>query len=572
MSDLNKLSLSNSKKINNNQILIKSKWLSDLKPRCDGKHVQCSGMANYFLNSTILTDNELSQELFIKYLNHMQSNVSSYNNCTSSYNTSSQTILSFILNASEKYFFPTNFFGLIINGLTDVSMLKLIKNQIILDQIYITKIINEGNMNFGYGNMSTIFGNLIHNSSSKIQTIKFILEKISPDDFIKLIIKIKNMITSSNESIIGEYVKNHSSYFLKNSNKCIELINNLPYKGLIIKELFKIISNTSDINLKIELLNKGIINLDKNMIITVFESCKLNDLNPDDKMVDLLLSKAYINHSKNSYNNSSNTNIADIMDILIMYGLKVSKSLIIKLLNKTCYINKIEKYGIPIDEDILYICSNNSYYPYKFNIKPPISVLIKECSKHDNLETIKKLKEYGGEYNTQCLIEACKITKNGKVIKYLITECGIKSNDLCVTTFQETYKIEALDFIIKGYDQSKNKEDKKTNSPIDLESNSTVVIQPREVNFDTNDKSLDFILKTKIKKFFDYKKKTIKYIEVYELLLKYLISNKLVIGNYFVLNNSLASILKLEHCTIMHIDQINNILTYFIDPANFDPI
>ena len=53
----------------------------------------------------------------------------------------------------------------------------------------------------------------------------------------------------------------------------------------------------------------------------------------------------------------------------------------------------IEKYNIPIDEDILYVCSNFSYYPYKFNIKPPISVLIKECSKQDNLETIKKLKE-----------------------------------------------------------------------------------------------------------------------------------------------------------------------------------
>ncbi len=38
------------------------------------------------------------------------------------------------------------------------------------------------------------------------------------------------------------------------------------------------------------------------------------------------------------------------------------------------------------------------------------------------------------------------------------------------------------------------------------------------------------------------------------------------VGNYFVLNNELALILKLESCSIIHIDQIHNILTYFIEP------
>ena len=57
--------------------------------------------------------------------------------------------------------------------------------------------------------------------------------------------------------------------------------------------------------------------------------------------------------------------IADVIDIFIMYGLKVTRELVIKLLNKTCYINNIEKYNIKIDEEILLISSNYSYYPYK---------------------------------------------------------------------------------------------------------------------------------------------------------------------------------------------------------------
>ncbi len=51
-------------------------------------------------------------------------------------------------------------------------------------------------------------------------------------------------------------------------------------------------------------------------------------------------------------------------------------------------------------------------------------------------------------------------------------------------------------------------------------------------------------------------------------MLKYLITKKLVIGNYFIINDELASILKLESCFILHIDQVKNIITYFIDLAD----
>jgi hypothetical protein len=81
-----------------------------------------------------------------------------------------------------------------------------------------------------------------------------------------------------------------------------------------------------------------------------------------------------------------------------------------------------------------------------------------------------------------------------------------------------------------------------------------------EINNDT-----EYILKNKVKIFFNYNKKTIKYLELYELMLKYLINHKLVIGNYFVINDELCNLLKINQCTLVNIDQIDNILTYFID-------
>ena len=60
--------------------------------------------------------------------------------------------------------------------------------------------------------------------------------------------------------------------------------------------------------------------------------------------------------------------------------------------------------------------SNLNYYPYEFECIPSTEVLLAECSKPNNLEKIKLFKEKGGVYNKDCLIKACGVRKNGKVI------------------------------------------------------------------------------------------------------------------------------------------------------------
>jgi hypothetical protein len=278
------------------------------------------------------------------------------------------------------------------------------------------------------------------------------------------------------------------------------------------------------------------------------------------------------------------------MDIFIDYGLKVTKEIIILLLNNKCYINNIEKYNIEIDEDILIICSEKSYYPYKFTIKPQLSVLLKECSRHDNLLILKTLKESGGEFNSQCLECACKISNNSKVIKFLLKDCKVKADINCIKAFEETYNMQSLSLLIQSFkgididnvdktDIDINNDNIKSNDIINTNIKNIIEIKKEnsiELNIDSImsiipcenveiDEEREYKLKNKIKKLLDCKKNNLKIIDLFELFLKYLIKNKLIIGNYLVINKELSELLKLNYCTIISIDEVQNMLTYFID-------
>ncbi len=76
------------------------------------------------------------------------------------------------------------------------------------------------------------------------------------------------------------------------------------------------------------------------------------------------------------------------------------------------------------------------------------------------------------------------------------------------------------------------------------------------------------LLKNKITKFFGIQNKIIKYNSLYEIVMKYLISKNLIIGEYFVINEDLCSLLKINACTILHIDQLDNILSHFFILVN----
>jgi len=546
-----------------------------LKHYCDGRHTQCTEYLTKYINN--IDSNELDQEFVTKYITHITRNTH-YANCLHpTYNSKNEELKKFLVKLSERFAINTTQLSLIANNLNDDYIVKIVENQYKKCSDYINALIisNDG------VHTNNFITNLTSSYPIKYKLIKYIFENVNIDMFITLLTKLRlNSINTQIEKIISDYIKDNINKICKNKNLLSKIIKTLSNKIFILKNVYNTIKNTNNDDLVNEIFNNCISNNDKEFIILILEG---SSITLDISTITILLSKIY---NKTGCSPCADK-IAETIDILIDNGLKVTKEIIFKLLESGCYINNIEKYDIAIDNDILQKCAEVSYYPYKFKIAPNIEILKRECSKHDNITTIKKLKELGGIYTIDCLIEAVKLKKNGKVIKYLINECGVEPNDECVTHFQESYGIEALDLIIKNYKKIiiNNKSDEinktdemnntneininlmnkisnyKTNN-IELNKDALMNIEPMNIVIDMYK---EYNFRSKIKNLLNYKKKSIKYIDLYELFLKYLIDNKLVISTYFIINKELSLLLKLNYCTIISVDQIHNMLTYFID-------
>lgn len=515
---------------------------------CDGRHLICIEQT-IFLSKNLNNSEIFTKETFNKYLDTITYPYS-YNSCISNYsNKNNDLILKFIELVSKTIEILPIKLLYISTLLSDYILEIIIKNQLILDKTYIKKLLHNQTVKNNYGLTVNIISNCIVNK--KNITLKSIISQLDIIDFIE-VINIKENFSIEAEKIISEYIiinkeKFTDPKFLNN------IISSITSKSKIIKELYSIISDKIDKVSKKNILDKCVSSLDKQLILTILEG---NDVIPDNITCTNMLKNVY-------FRNSGATNsklIAEIIDIFIIYQFKITTDIIIELLKHGCYINSIEKYVIPIDNLILEECSELSYYPYDFNCIPSLKIMLKECQKYTNLEKIKMFKEKGGILNTDCLEKACEIKKNGKVLKYLINDCGIKPTYECLQKFQDTYGIEALDIIMINYTNEKS-EIKKINNNIILDNESTMTIVKKDIEI--NHKT-EYLLKNKIKKLFKYNKKNILYQNLVELMLKYIINNKLIIGNYFIINKELSLLLKINQCTIINIDQLDNILSYFI--------
>lgn len=535
--------------------IINNMELTKLRVNCNYGHKHCY--------ETVISCNNIfnkvNQDYFDKFL--MMIKGSNYNSCVSSYsNNKSNEIKKFIIKCSLT--FEIKIWDSIIQFFEDDEIIIIFKNQIKLNNNYINKIVNE-EINTTYGNKVNLINSLL-SQPIKIKTFDFIISLMDINlfmEYIKKMTKHQNQIQVDN--VIVKYINENKNIFNNKENKtyCINVINTFINKPIIIKNIYQLISSFLETEFKLEIFNKSISLLDKELSFLILEN---KDIIPDISTINKLVEKCYVKP-----NGCINANqIAEIIDLLCEYNLKIDKSIILKLLDHGCYINNIEKYNIKIDNEILEKCSNLSYYPYKFDIIPGINILKKECSKSDNINIIKKLKEYGGTYTVECLEEACKIKKNSKTIKFLIEECDIKVSDICLKNYQETYGIDSLDLIMKNYKITKPENNDELFKPVEIDIAATMTVIPKENIINNNDDLAEYKIKGKIKKFFNYKNNNIKYLDLYQLILKYLITNKLVIGNYFIINENMSKLLKINNCIIMHIDQIHNILTYFINDKN----
>jgi hypothetical protein len=513
--------------------------------KCDAKHTYCIANGAFFSDPKNITSLNVD-----KYISTIITNIS-YNNCLSTYyNRSHDLVIKTIIKLSETQLINADKVVLISQQLTDSSLCSIVKNQIKLNSNYgISLMTSQVTTNYG---VPTYIINICA-VGKKIETLKVLLDNFPINTFFSI---IKNLRESNDlvDNIICEY--------LNKNDKTIELkffSDNLPHlinKPKILALVYKLISLSMTSANKLELLNKvvGSYTLDLSLILNILEG---NDVVPTQATLTNLLAKVYIRKGFGAPNNKI---IAQVIDIFILYGFKITKRVVKDLLSKGCYINQIEKYSITIDNEILNECSIAEYYPYEFSCLPSEEIMIRECSRESNLETIKKFKEKGGEINVKCLEKACGVRKNGKTIKYMIVDCGVKPNDACLTNYSLANGIEGLDIIMKNYSKVEPEKPKPTNVIID--NSCTMTIERKDIIIDKNS---EYVLKNKVRKFFNCEKKNIKYLELYELMLKYLIEKKLVIGNYFLVNEQLENLIKINQCTIIHIDQLDNILTYFVD-------
>ncbi len=530
--------------------------LVKLKKSCDNAHIHCNEICAVGKQNI----NHITQEYFNEMFTIFKT--SSYNSCLSSYsNKKHAEIKNFIIKCSEFLKIPQ--WDQIVSYFTDDELNLIINNQKKISDDFIETMLNIDTIIINYGSRTNLINALL-NHPIKIKSFGNMIMSMDLGQFSRYLNKMTKQTSGQIDNIITNFINMHKDSLKLPINKeiGIKIINNFINKPNIIKNIYRLISPSLLQSQKIDIFNKSISLYDKDLMFLLLEN---KDIVPNLDTINKLVEKCY----SRPEGSSNSKQIADIIDLLCEYGLVISKQVVLKLLDHGCYVNNLEKHNIKVDGDILAKCANHSYYPYKFDIKPDTDILIKECSKHDNLNTIKKLKEFGGIFTPQCLEEACGVTKNGRVIKYLVTECGVKVSEKCLEKFQEAYRIDALDILMKKF-KSQNpitlaeniNDNKKT---IELDNNSIMTVTPRQIEINKEDDTIEYIVKGKVKSFFELKKKTIKYMDLYQVFLKYLISNKLTIGNYFIISDKLSKLLKINYCTIISIDQIHNILTYFID-------
>ena len=362
-------------------------------------------------------------------------------------------------------------------------------------------------------------------------------------------------MTKEHETNLINIIKNGEAYFRK---QCIYLhfIITSSTSTKINSEIYKILRDYYPTEKRhkdaFDYFIKYVI-IDVSFVLTMLEC---SPIVPDIESIEALLRRTI---------KLETTILSEIIDMFILYGLLVDKNLILKLLDNKCQINSIEKYNIVIDEDIYLKCSELNFYPYELQIIPTDKILHAELAKFNNLDKIKKLKELGGKMDTCCLESASCVANNLKVFKYLINELKIMPTDLCIKNYIKqkiTYDSQEFDFLFDSYTNKKirlSEPTQKINLKLDIKS--TLTIEPHKIIID---KKYEYKLKNKIRNFINYKYKIIKYDDLYELMLKYLLSKNLIIDSYFIINNELSVLLKLNECSILHIDQLDNILTYFI--------
>jgi hypothetical protein len=532
---------------------------------CNSRHNVCKVQAENILS---LSRDALTPEVINNFL-HLISSNTNYNNCLNKYTNPAEyaKVYECVIKISSCMIINPLIYIYICYYIDEDSLCTILQNQVLLNinisttnevnQGYCDKLLEEKNGKNQYNNPT----NILLAMSNKKKLLTLFLSKLSFSTFMKNIILFKNC--TCDDQVIINYIKSFNIEIVKPNT--IQIIDTFINKCNLIYELYPYLEDLNT-NIKKSIIDKTILNLDKRFLIKMLDYESLQDKNNkiiiDDTTIKNMLSKVYI---RELFGASNNKIVAEIMDIFIDYNFTITKEIVILLLTKGCYINNIERTGFVVDIEILEKCSELNYYPYEFTCIPNKKIMLLECGRN-NLNTLTMLKEKGGIVDVDCLNSAVASRRNGKIIKYIINNCNVKPNTETLRIFQEVNSIECLDLLVSNYKSGivggvvNGCGSISTNC---LDPYSLLSIEPKTDDLQI-DYDCEYMLHNKIRKMLNYRKNKILYNELEKLLLKYIIDNKLVIANYFILNEEFANIIKMDKGVIMHIDQLKNMIPYFL--------
>jgi len=194
----------------------------------------------------------------------------------------------------------------------------------------------------------------------------------------------------------------------------------------------------------------------------IIEKIVTHKIKPDQACFTGLISG---NHWQKPANDA--VQIAELIDLIILYGYQLTTDDVINAVNKGYYVNNIKRFNFNFDDKLIEACYASKYFPYPdLNLKPSMECLRKECRKTSNIPKIKELVKQGLKPDLDCLRDACKRNKNFSNIKYLVTTCKIKPDFECIKNIAKGLRSASLDLLIEEYDQpdDKKKEDVDNNS------------------------------------------------------------------------------------------------------------
>lgn len=202
-------------------------------------------------------------------------------------------------------------------------------------------------------------------------------------------------------------------------------------------------------------------------LITKFLSYKII---PNTKCFDALITRP-VDHnnrygryrkkasSKHSKQATDADLVAELIDMLITNGYKVTLDDVLDALENGYYINDIKRFNLKLTHEFIDRYYEIGYFPYKdLDIKPTLSTLKTECKKSGNLSTIKALVKQGLEPNLECLQNACSVGSNIGTIRYLLEDKKIKPDLQCIKNLANSLNSNSqLNLLLSHYNPAEDK-------------------------------------------------------------------------------------------------------------------